>query len=330
MHNCELSIIIPTYFDRTAKLRRLLEGLGRTRVPHPRFEIIVVVDAPDDRPLAAADVLPDSIRFDGSTHEHSGPGGARNQGLARAAGRWVLFLNDDAVLGDDDVIAGHLQQLGGDPGGRSAYLGDFRFRPDLLNSPWRHLLNDTSMLFFYHHMRPGHHYPYRHFWTCHLSIRRDLLTAVGGFSAGLSDRHEDLEIGWRLERQQGLALRWLPHLRVWHDHAMTPRDYFHLEYRSGRSARQARQVNRPFHDETWGWLADAEDTGRTLGRLWAPAAGRIRRLLELWAKESPRLPTKEEQEAAYLAHLPLKRLAFCRGYVGAPFDPWWEQLLHDR
>ena len=46
-------------------------------------------------------------------------------------------------------------------------------------------------------------------------------------------------------------------------------------------------------------------------------------LLESWAEPSARRPSADERQAAYLAHLPLKRMFFLQGYLDQPFDQLW-------
>ena len=86
---CELSVIIPTY-ERSGKLRTLLDGIAATSVDHDAFEVVVVVDGRDEAPLDAASVLPQTIRFQGLTKDHAGPAARFERALlakARAEGQ---------------------------------------------------------------------------------------------------------------------------------------------------------------------------------------------------------------------------------------------------
>ena len=92
---------------------------------------------------------------------------------------------------------------------------------------------------------------------------------VGGFDERfLLPLHEDIELGWRLQRSYGLQVQWVPHILSWHDHALTPEDYFRREHSSGTVAKLALELNREFHDETWGWCADAQAMLATLQALF--------------------------------------------------------------
>ncbi|MHC4063255.1 MAG: glycosyltransferase family 2 protein [Planctomycetota bacterium] len=316
----EISIVIPTCPNRSAKLRTLLSGLGSSTANHNCFEVIVVVDEQDQGPLETAAVLPADIRFVGLTQPKQGPAAARNLAVERATGRWLLMFNDDAVV-DAETIAGHLELIRRDPEARVAYLGRFDWLEELIDSPWRYLLANTSMLFFWDQMQTNRTYGFRHFWTTNLSVSTDLVRQAGGFNESFPYAlHEDIELGWRLEHLFGVQVRPVPAISAWHDHAITPADYFHREYFAGQAAALARTSSPDFHDAVWGWLDDPRRAADLLGSLFATPTREIRQLLEDWSVPSDYRPSATELRAVYLAHLPLKRLAFCQGYADRPFD----------
>jgi GT2 family glycosyltransferase len=316
----DISVIVPTCPDRSAKLRTLLSGIARTTADHQRFEVIVVVDDLDDGPLAAASELPGDVRFVGLTQRKKGPAAARNLAIEHAAGRWLLMFNDDAVV-DADTIPGHLAQIERNDGVPRAYLGRFDWLDHLIDSPWRHLLARTSMLFFWDQMQADRTYGFRHFWTTNLSVPADLVRRVGGFNEAFRHAiHEDIELGWQLERRFGLRVQPVPTISAWHDHAITPSDYFHREYLSGKVAQQARTVNPGFFGEVWGRFGNPRELAHALRHLFAGPAREVRWLLEQWSIQSDEQPSADALRAAYLAHLPLKRLVFCQGCLGEPFD----------
>jgi GalNAc5-diNAcBac-PP-undecaprenol beta-1,3-glucosyltransferase len=112
------SVIIPTH-RRANLLRRALQSVKSQEAP-VSFEVIVVSDVIDNETdmvctelLTAADTF---LRRSG----HPGPSASRNQALALARGRYIIFLDDD-----DAWHPGCLAQLCAQPilqQGRSVYF----------------------------------------------------------------------------------------------------------------------------------------------------------------------------------------------------------------
>ena len=324
----ELSVIIPTY-GRSAKLRTLLEGIAATEDDHDAFEVIVVVDGHDEAPLEAASTLPATIRFQGLTKVHAGPAAARNFAIEHACGDWLVFFDDDLRV-DEHTIPGHLRLIRDDPNAVQAHLGRADWPHELLDSPWRQLLAETSMLFFWDHMTSGKHYGFRHFWTLNLSVRRDCVLQVGGFREQFPwAMHEDIELGWRLQESLGLQVHVDRSIQSFHDHALDPHDYLLREHKSGKSAGAARTINPAFHDLVWPWIDDPVHQLTTLQQLFLTPARDVLRLFHAWAEPSDHRLTPHELHTAYLAHMPMKRMVFLHGYLDRPFEALWYQLHVD-
>lgn len=327
--SCELSLIIPTCPPRAPKLRALLNSIAATNAERGRFEVVLTVDAQDAGPLALArDILPAEIAVQGLTQAHAGPAGARNWALAHARGAWLLFLDDDMRL-EPGTIPAHLARIRRAPDATLAYLGRADPPPERLRSPWDHLLAETAMVFFWNTIRPGRRYGFRYFWTCHLSVRAECVRACGGFDARFPDAmHEDIELGWRLAERAGMHVEPLLEARGWHDHALSPREYFFREYRSGRAAAAARSINPAFYAALWGRLRPAQMHELLQGSFRLAARQVLARLQE-WSRPSSRHPSADELQLAYLAHLPLKRLMFCHGFLDLPFEELWHAVQPD-
>ena len=95
----KISVIIPAYNAETT-LRTAVESILSQQVPG--MEIIIVNDGSTD---GSGAILAEYARQGGVTVLHPEQGGsaacARNTGLARAVGRWVLFVDcDDCLLPD--------------------------------------------------------------------------------------------------------------------------------------------------------------------------------------------------------------------------------------
>ena len=107
-----VSVIIPTY-NRSALLMEAVESvLAQT---HPIHEIVVVDDGSD---ASHRNALKELTRRSPLIRVYLLPHGersrARNEGLARATGDFVLFLDDDDLL-DVDMIASTVRRFAGSP-----------------------------------------------------------------------------------------------------------------------------------------------------------------------------------------------------------------------
>lgn len=322
----DITVVIPTCPHRIGKLQSLLSGLASTREDLDRFEVVIVVDDLDAAPLDAAERELDGIAYRGFTQRQQGPARARNRAIEESRGRWLLFFDDDALV-DCDTVAGHLRCIDANNQSPLAYLGRVDWPDCRLNSPWSLLLARSSMLFFWDKMSEDQTYGFRHFWTSNLSVRTEWVRQVGGFNESFPIAlHEDIELGWRLQQRFALRVQPVLNIRSWHDHPLTPRDYFRREYDCGVTAAGSRSINPAFHDAIWSWADEAAGMARTLQRLFAKSFGDLLELIARWAVPSSYEPTADAIQSAYLAHLPLKRLCFCRGYGGLGFDRWWDEL----
>lgn len=194
-----LSVIIPT-FNRAGILERCLQQLAAQTLPADRFEVIVVDDGSADH---TAEVLARAAAQIAVVHERQanlGPAAARNRGLQRARGEWVLFLNDDALL-EPRALEIHLEEHAR-RGPRAAVLGSFPMHPDFTpaNTPIGHCMDHSDLIFEYLRMVPDHAYDHHHFYTCNLSVAREFVLRHGGFDEGFVRMGaEDIELGLRLQ-----------------------------------------------------------------------------------------------------------------------------------
>ena len=190
-----ISVIVPT-FNRAEILQRCLAHLRAQTLPADRFEVIVVDDgSSDDTPavLAAAGVM----------HERQanlGPAAARNRGLAKARGEWVLFLNDDAML-EPRALEIHLEEHA-KRGPKDAVLGQFRMDPAFTptDKPVGYCMDASDLIFDFARMRANQPYLHEHFYICNISLARRFVLEHSGFDEGFVRMGaEDIELGVRLQ-----------------------------------------------------------------------------------------------------------------------------------
>lgn len=213
------TIIIPSH-GRPGAVKRLLEALASQSVPADSFEVIVVDDASPQRldEELHGQVFPFELLVL-RLEENSGPGAARNAGVRVARGEFVHFLNDDAIPAPD-LIDAHRRAHTRTPEA-VAVLGAFPYSVEARRSRFVRLAEECDLIFAMSGLCEGLN-DWVYFWTCNISLRREDVVAVGGFDERF--RHamaEDVELGWRLERDRGLAVYYAPDAVCHHDHRVT-------------------------------------------------------------------------------------------------------------
>jgi GT2 family glycosyltransferase len=215
-----VSVVIPTR-DRAAGLRTTLDALARQHPPKGGFEVVVVRDQNDPQ---TANVLK---RHSASTPivavdaNGEGPAAARNAGIDRAKGEVVLFLGDDTAPLRDDFVLRHAE-LHADRPSTYAVLGQVVWDESKhAPTPFMRWLGESGIQFAFDWLVAGPVPASRHFYCANVSLKRDLLRAVGGFDERFPFAAvEDVELGARLD-EAGVELDYHPELVVAHDHPTT-------------------------------------------------------------------------------------------------------------
>ncbi|CAG0993997.1 Validoxylamine A glucosyltransferase [Myxococcaceae bacterium] len=272
MSELAFSVVVATYDRREVLARTLRALLGQQGAPD--FEIIVADDGSRDgtpemaERLLAAGHVPHRI----SSAPNTGQAAARNRAMKLARAPVVLFLNDDTIPAPD-LLQRHAEararcSRGGEADDGLCVLGRARTAPSLPPGDIARLYE-----FDYRLIEGRDEVPYLFFWTCNLSVPREILLASGGFDTSYRAL-EDLELGWRLA-SKGLRIHYEPRALVDHEHPMDLRALCREMHVRGRMLR--RYVDQ--HGMTPG-LADYMDIG-TEGGSWKR---RLRQALErrLW------------------------------------------------
>ncbi len=92
-----VSVVLPTRGSRPASLYRAVESVRAQR--HDRWQLVVVVDAPEPTRREVAEELPGDARIEIVQGAGAGVSAARNCGLDAARGELVAYLDDDNVMG---------------------------------------------------------------------------------------------------------------------------------------------------------------------------------------------------------------------------------------
>lgn len=219
----DVSVIFPTY-KRPELARKLVESLARQTLTSERYEILAVDDGSPEPALEHLHDLRPGCHTAVGRKANGGPARARNAAIARARGRYLLILNDDAVPAPD-LIERHLEaQATHDV--PVATLGTFDYSEAARRSPFVRYLERQGLTFGYKDLKPERLTDFWSFWTCNICIEKELVDSVGGFDEDLPDAlMEDIELGWRLQRDRGVHVRFVPEAHCIHDHKLTVVDY---------------------------------------------------------------------------------------------------------
>ncbi|HSS99881.1 MAG TPA: glycosyltransferase [Terriglobales bacterium] len=222
-----ISLIVPT-FNRLPILKKCMAALEKQTFPAKDFEVVVIDDGSSDGTEAMMQEYRPPFRLQYLRQANSGTGAARRNGVAHAKGEYLLLMNDDTIC-DPDVIEQHIQIQRERASERWAVLGNFEYPAEAHQRAFTHFLRTGSFMFPQIDMEAGFPYPYSHFITCNLSIRRQAVVEAGSFDSTYK-LSEDTELGIRLF-EMGYGVLYHPAAHAWHDH---------LPYAVGNLIRRAR------------------------------------------------------------------------------------------
>ena len=206
----DISVVIPTY-NRLETLRHVIPTLLAQDLAEARFELLVCdsqsTDGTAEYLAQVASAHPNVRHLPGA---YSGRAAARNAGIEAAQGEVVVF-NDADILASPDLLSRHLRRHQERSGiavvGWEVQVKDLadyvykRDRPDVRGS--LHPPSRTRLSWLY-------------FLTGNASVRRDDLLRAGGFDESFTGYgHEDLELGYRLEKA-GLEIVYEPRAVNYH------------------------------------------------------------------------------------------------------------------
>src|SRR5215469_4029216 len=225
----ELSVVIPTY-NRLDTLEHVIPTLLAQTLPAVQFELLICDSNSTDGTreyLAQVHAQHPNVRhLPGS---YSGRAMARNAGIDAAQGEVVLF-NDSDILADPHLFEQHLSHhrtqkdvavVGLEVQVKD--LNDYAFKRD-------HAEARGSL-----HKPTRKRLPWLYFLTGNASVRRADLMRVGKFDENFTGYgHEDLELGYRLERA-GITILYEPKAVNYHCQDVPHEDQVEKMKLAGRS-----------------------------------------------------------------------------------------------
>ena len=190
------SIVIPAY-NSVKLLSRCLEALEKQSAPKAEFEVTVADDGSTDETLEMLSQFKaqTELNLQWTSIPNSGPGNARNAGVAKSAGSWIGFIDAD-VIPDPDWVKNAIQLIQQKPNA-GAFEGRTEVTQRNLATPFTHQTENTD----------GGRYP-----TCNFLVRRNL---ANFHPAYLIPFREDTDLAFSI-LASGYSIIFAPELIVEH------------------------------------------------------------------------------------------------------------------
>ena len=222
----EISVVIGTLNQR-AVLEEVLTSFTRQTYPMDFFEVVVVDSSSSDGTdlYCERTTFPFTLRY--FRVENRGKVPARNLGIERATGKFLL-LTDGDVLAHPRLLEEHLIALRRFPG--ASIVGRQMIVPSLDD------LENNGALCFRRNKRRWQRLNWTQYVTGNASISREALIAAGMFDERFNEYgYEDYELAYRLV-QRGMPLLYHPDAVNYHFHPVTFEDDCVRKRGAGRAA----------------------------------------------------------------------------------------------
>ncbi|OPZ16639.1 MAG: Poly-beta-1,6-N-acetyl-D-glucosamine synthase [candidate division BRC1 bacterium ADurb.BinA364] len=209
----DISIVIPA-FNAAAWIGDCLDSVRRQRYPSSRIQTLVI----DNRSADATSAVALAHGFEVVSCARPGPAAARNEGIRRAKGTLIAFLDSDAIadsnwlaelcapFADSGVagVGGRIEPLRVQTGSEyHAFLCGILDQQKLLRGEPPFMLPFAA--------------------TVNAAYRADALREAGGFDEAFFTG-EDADLAWRIQWAGG-RLAYAPNALVRHRHRATRLDY---------------------------------------------------------------------------------------------------------
>jgi glycosyltransferase involved in cell wall biosynthesis len=221
------SVVITTY-NRAEILQKTLEAFYNQSVKEVDYEVIVVNDGGTDETARVVSQFKKKHRnLIYIRQKNQGQGVARNTGIKKARGE-VIILGQDDIIPTHDFLYEHQKFHYMHPAENEAVLGFTAWHPELKVTPFMNwLVNGSSIFgkfgghqFAYEKLKGKKLANFNFFYTSNISLKRSLLKRFSFDPVFSSYGWEDIELGYRLEKQAKLKLYYNSWAVGYHYHYM--------------------------------------------------------------------------------------------------------------
>lgn len=224
-----ISIVIPTY-NRADILGECLERLACQRGYDDGFEVVIVNDGSTDNTSSAVKRFRElhpglSVRYFEKSNE--GQGIARNFGVREAQGSIIIFIGDD-ILVEADFVARHEAFHKKHVDDNIGLLGHIEWDERIPKDPLHAFLTNGSLIlgrygghqFAFEKLSGKNEADFSFFYTSNISLKRAILLKFPFDESFLKYGWEDIELGYRLEKEAGFRLLYDRDIVGFHYHPM--------------------------------------------------------------------------------------------------------------
>ena len=208
-----VSIIVPVY-NASITLSLCLESILKLDYPSDRHELIVVDNGSKDETPEIAQKFGARVLYETSKQSSYA---ARNKGIIEAKGQLLAFTDSDCV-----VTPGWLKHLiqYWDDTSIGCFAGEVEaYKPETLLEKFA----DRSGILRQNVTLKCPYLPYTQ--TANSAYRSEVFEKIGLFNAELVSGG-DADISWRMQREMGLQIKFIPDALVYHKHRANLKDLF--------------------------------------------------------------------------------------------------------
>jgi len=220
------SVIIPVY-NRPDECEELLRSLSQQTLAKEQFEVVVVEDGSERTCKKECQTYSQLLDIHYYKKENGGPGPARNYGVQRAKGDYVIILDSDVVLPHR-----YLEEVDRELSARpcDAFGGPDRAHESF--TPMQKAISYAMTSFFTTGGIRGGRKKLDKFFprSFNMGIRREVYQQLNGFSKMRFG--EDIDFSYRII-EAGYQTRLFPEAWVWHKRRTDLDKFFKQVYNSG-------------------------------------------------------------------------------------------------
>jgi len=203
------SVVIPT-FNRKEKIAQLLHSLNNQTISSRKYEVIVIDDGSTDGTKKIIKKIKPKLIY--LKQKNRGPAAARNEGIKKAKGKVIVFLDSDMIAGRN-LLEEHLKMH--EKNEKIITRGNIKWLPKYKKNPFSEFAEKTTIMLGAMPIEEGELH-WRLFLTCNASIKRNVLLKNPFDESFKKPAGEDLELSYRLHKK-GYKIVFAKNAIAWHD-----------------------------------------------------------------------------------------------------------------